>query len=182
MRRCEKPLLLIDVDGVISLFGFDAASPPPGRYLVVDGIIHLISATAGEYLRSLSGEFTLAWCTGWEEKANEYLTVALELAGALPCLSFGTTPPAVKAHWKLAAIDEFAGRCRPLAWIDDAHDDSCVAWAANRPGPTLLVTTEPALGITAGHVATLAAWAKLGGRKDSSTAAGRQSQLGDFGD
>jgi hypothetical protein len=171
MRRREKPLLLVDVDGVISLFGFDPASPPPGRYVMVDGIVHLISSTAGEHLRALTGEFALAWCTGWEDKANDYLTAALELAGALPCLSFGTTPPAVKAHWKLAAIDEFAGPRRPLAWIDDAHDDSCQTWAANRPGPTLLVTTDPALGITAGHVATLAAWATLAVGKEGRSAA-----------
>jgi hypothetical protein len=67
--------------------------------------------------------------------------------------------PAVKAHWKLAGIDAFAGPSRPLAWIDDAHDDDCRAWAAARAAPTLLVTTDPAVGLTAEHGETLRAWA-----------------------
>src|SRR5512142_2208952 len=73
----DRPLLLIDVDGVISLFGFDHHTPPPGRYQLVDGITHFLSETAGDYLRRLGEEFELAWCTGWEEKANDYLPRAL---------------------------------------------------------------------------------------------------------
>ena len=84
----EKPLLLIDVDGVISLFGFDPARPPLGRFEMVDGIAHFLSATAGEHLRELSGQFELVWCTGWEEKANEYLPLALGLPGPLPHVIF----------------------------------------------------------------------------------------------
>ena len=32
----------------------------------------------------------------------------------------------------------------PLAWIDDAFNEACEAWAAARAAPTLLVQTEPA--------------------------------------
>jgi hypothetical protein len=160
MAPNHKPLLLIDVDGVISLFGFDPARPPEGRFQLVDGIVHLLSATAGKHLRELAAEFELAWCTGWEEKANEYLLLALELPGPLACLSFGSAVPTPDAHWKLAAIDAFAGAERPVAWIDDAHDDSCAAWARRRPGPTLLVATEPAIGIGPEHVRALLQWAR----------------------
>ena len=45
-----------------------------------------------------------------------------------------------------------------MAWIDDAHDDDCHAWAARRPGPTLLIATDPAVGITDEHVETLLSW------------------------
>jgi hypothetical protein len=34
-----------------------------------------------------------------------------------------------------------------------------VRWAAERPGETLLITTNPAVGLTAGHVHELEAWA-----------------------
>src|SRR5947199_5511734 len=158
MTPNEKPLLLVDVDGVISLFGFDPARPPAGRYLMVDGIIHLLSATAGRCLQELAGEFDLAWCTGWEEKANEYLPLALELGAPLPCVSFGAAAATPPAHWKLPAIDAFAAPCRPVAWIDAAHDDACRSWAIARPAPTLLVTTEPAAGISTEHVETSRAW------------------------
>ena len=156
----DKPLLLIDVDGVISLFGFDPEHPPAGKFQLVDGIAHLLSATAGDHLRALADEFELAWCTGWEEKANEYLPLALEISGPLPCLLFGSAVPTPEAHWKLATVDEFAGPSRPLAWIDDAHDESCVSWAQQRPGPTLLVSTEPATGMSAEHVEMLLEWAR----------------------
>jgi hypothetical protein len=156
----SKPLLLIDVDGVISLFGFDPARPPAGRFEMVDGIAHFLSATAGEHLRQLAEAFELAWCTGWEEKANEYLPLALGLPGPLPHVEFerGTRPP--NAHWKLAAIDRYLDRSRPLAWIDDAHDERCVSWAAARPAPTLLLGTDPAIGITCEHVTELRDWAR----------------------
>lgn len=158
-----RPLLLIDVDGVISLFGFDPGSPPPGRWLTVDGIPHLLSAAAGAHLRRLASAYELAWCTGWEEKADEYLPHALELPERFPYVNLADAIPTVDGHWKLAAIDRFAGSARPVAWIDDAHEERCRAWAEARPGPTLLVTTEPASGITEDHVEALLAWAKARG-------------------
>lgn len=155
----NRPLLLIDVDGVISLFGFDHAEPPSGRFQLVDGIAHFLSGTAGEHLRRLSAEFELAWCTGWEEKANEHLPLALGLAGPLPHVVFEPDLRPAHAHWKLHGIDRHVDASRPLAWIDDAHDEGCVSWAAARAAPTLLVTTDPALGLTEPEVDRLLAWA-----------------------
>lgn len=157
------PLLLIDIDGVISLFGFDAGQPPPGRFLLVDGIPHFLSAAAATLLAGLQGEFELVWCSGWEEKADEYLPLALGLPAGLHHLTFdGDVAASARGedrHWKLAAIDRYAGPARPLAWIDDAHDGSCHAWASDRGGPTLLLGTDPAVGLTAGDVSRLRAWA-----------------------
>src|SRR2546430_17363098 len=131
----DHPLLLIDVDGVISLFGFDPAEPPEGRFEIVDGIAHYLSARAGEHLRVLSEQFELAWCTGWEEKANEYLPLALGLPGPLPHVIFESLARP-GAHWKLAAIDAHAGPERPPAWIDDGHADRRTDWAGSRRAPT----------------------------------------------
>ncbi len=154
-----KPVLMVDVDGVISLFGFAAADRPAGRFVLVDGIAHFLSAEAGKHLRTLAGTFELIWCTGWEEKANDYLPWALGLPACLPYLTFESELTPSRAHWKLAAIDAYAGPDRPLAWIDDALDQRCYDWAAERAGSTLLVATEPAIGITAGQVTELLAWA-----------------------
>lgn len=155
------PLLFVDVDGVISLFGFEPHRPPPGRFQLVDGIAHLLSATAGEHLRELSAQFDPVWCTGWEEKADEHLPHALGLGCSYPHLTFARNPGRVHAHWKLDEIDAHAG-ARPLASIDDAHDDECRSWALARSragAPTLLVTTDPASGLASAHVAELTAWA-----------------------
>lgn len=156
----QRPLLLIDVDGVISLFGFDPGNPPAGQFIVVDGMAHFLSATAGQHLRQLDGEFELAWCTGWDERANEYLPFALGLPGELPLVPFDECDRPPSAHWKVAAIDAWVGPSRPLAWVDDAHDHRCHAWAQARSAPTLLVGTEPALGLTAEHVEQLLEWAR----------------------
>jgi hypothetical protein len=152
------PLLLVDIDGVISLFGFDRETRPPGSFIAVEGIMHFLSASAGEHLRRLAEGFELVWCSGWEEKANEYLPGALGLGAGLPHLSFDNRP-ANSAHWKLTAIERYAGPTRPLAWIDDAHDAATRSWAAARPGPTLIVTTEPPVGLTEADVKCLLGWA-----------------------
>jgi hypothetical protein len=153
------PLLLLDVDGVISLFGFPMDKRPAGAFLAVDGIPHYLSAAAGEHLRALAEHFELVWCTGWEERANEYLVHHLSLPGPLHHLTFSGPPGATERHWKLDAIEAHVGPDRSLAWIDDDHE-GCEAWAAQRPGPTLLVTARPHEGITAAHVAELVAWAE----------------------
>jgi hypothetical protein len=153
-----RALLFVDVDGVISLFGFQPHERPAGRFELVDGIAHLLSATAGEHLRRLADVFEPVWCTGWEEKANDYLPLALGLEGPWPHLTFERPVGRARAHWKLDAIDAYAGD-RPLAWIDDAHGEACEAWAASRAAPTLLVTTEPAVGLVDAHVARLLALA-----------------------
>lgn len=153
----RKPILFVDVDGVISLWGFDLDARPPGAFATVDGILHFLSATAGEHLLGLGEHFELVWCTGWKDRANDYLPHALGLPGPLPYLEFGT-PAERTAHWKLAAIDAYAGD-RPAAWIDDAFDDTCFAWAAARPAPTHLETTHPATGLTDDGARALTAFA-----------------------
>jgi hypothetical protein len=153
------PLLLIDVDGVISLFGFDQTEPPEGRLVVVEGIPHLISARAGERLGRLAEAYECVWCTGWEDRAEEHLPALLGLPGGWAHLTF-IDDPLPDAHWKLSAIEAHAGPSRPVAWIDDAHDATCERWAAERPGPTLLLPTDPAVGLTDEHVDTLLSWAR----------------------
>ncbi len=153
------PLLLIDIDGVISLFGFDAARPPAGQLELVDGIPHFLSTSAAQLLGGLSRQFELVWCSGWEERADEYLPLALGLPAGLHHLTFADVEGPAGRHWKLAAIDGYAGPDRAVAWIDDGFDDSCHAWAAARPGPTLLVATDPAIGLTAGQSRQLRNWA-----------------------
>jgi hypothetical protein len=160
----DRPILAIDIDGVISLFGFD--EPPPAgvaRFELIDGVVHCISLPAGERLLRLGPFFDMVWATGWEEKANDYMPNVLAMP-ELPVLTFKGATRFGSAHWKLFPIDE-CGRGRPLAWIDDSFDDSCYEWAHKRREPTLLVPTESALGLEEAHTDALIAWARgLGGR------------------
>ena len=153
-----RPILFVDVDGVISIFGFGPGAPPPGSFHSIDGIVHCISDRAGELLARVAERFDLVWATGWEEKANEYLPHLLNLDGDLPVLTFHGAAVFGSAHWKLNAIEAYAGD-RPAAWIDDFIDDECRTWAKRRSAPTLLVETDSAAGITEGDVDRLLDWA-----------------------
>ena len=105
----KRPILFLDVDGVISLFGFQSTAPPPGSFHFVDGVMHCINESCGPRLTRLSERYELVWATGWEEKANEYLPYLLRLeVSELPVLSFDGRSVFGSAHWKVAAIDEYA--------------------------------------------------------------------------
>jgi hypothetical protein len=153
----SRPILAVDVDGVISLFG---AETPPDRAFtkleLVDGVPHLISLPVGERLVRLSEHFELVWASGWEDKANFYLPGLLGLPD-LPHVSFADVAPGA-AHWKLDPLADYA-MGRPLAWVDDNFNESCFAWAEERAEPTLLVPTESHLGLEEAHVEALRQWA-----------------------
>ncbi len=155
-RKRHAPLLFLDVDGVISLFGFE--TPAPGRFHWVDGVAHYIEEACGERVRRLADRFDVVWATGWEEKANEYLPRLLDLpVPELPYLTFGEAVFGT-AHWKVEAIDAYAGD-RPAAWIDDSVDERCERWASERAAPTLLIRTDSARGLEDAHVEQLLDWA-----------------------
>jgi hypothetical protein len=168
----KKPILFVDVDGVISLFGFSpTATQLPGRFHWIDGVAHCIPEEAGERLNRLARRFELVWATGWEEKANEYLPFILRLPeDKLPCLLFHGRAVFGSAHWKLDAIDQYAGD-RPAAWIDDNLDESCRQWGESREPPTLLVETQSATGMTDEHVELLLGWAEESDSADTEDAA-----------
>ena len=153
-----RPLLLVDVDGVLSLFGpqVDRAQTTPA---LIEGIPHLLSRRGGVLLARLAATFECVWCTGWEDRADGHLPHLLGLPAGWPHIVFPDRPQDA-AHWKLAAIDAHAGPDRPAAWVDDAHDERCRAWARDRPGPTLLVTTDPATGLTEAQADQLEEWAR----------------------
>ena len=155
----QRPILAVDVDGVISLFGFkEPHEDAPGDWRLIDGIPHFLSRAAGERLRRLADHYELVWATGWEDRANDHLPYALGIA-ELPVLKFGPDARFGTAHWKLGPIGEYAAG-RPLAWIDDCLDQSCFDWAEERTEPTLLVVADNERGIEEAHVEALISWAE----------------------
>jgi hypothetical protein len=155
-----KPILFVDVDGVISLFGFAPdVGQLPGPLHWVDGVAHCIPPAVGGRLVSLAEAFELVWATGWEERANEHLPFLLDLPFRdLPTLTFDGRAVFGSSHWKVDAIDAYAAD-RPAAWIDDNMNEECRAWAQRRSAPTLLVETSPSEGLTDEHVDKLLSWA-----------------------
>lgn len=160
LAATSMPLLMVDIDGVISLFGASAAGDSvEGSFHSIEGIPHFLSATAAAHLLDLAEQFELVWASGWEERANEHLPHLLGLPRGLAFLRFERSVGRSNAHWKLDAIDAHAAG-RPLAWIDDAFNPACHAWALARKPPTLLVQTDPQQGLTLQEAQSLAAWAQ----------------------
>jgi hypothetical protein len=115
-----------------------------------------ISLRAGKRLERLAEQFDLVWASGWEEKANFYLPTALGIA-EMPHITFDGAARFGSAHWKLGPLDQYGGD-RALAWIDDNFDESCYQWARERQAPTLLVPTDPAIGLQEVETEALIAW------------------------
>ena len=160
LTNTSKPLLMVDIDGVISLFGASAAGDSvEGSFHSIEGIPHFLSATAAAHLLALAELFELVWASGGEERANEHLPHLLGLPRGLAFLRFERAVGRSNAHWKLDAIDAHADG-RPLAWIDDAFNPACHAWAQARKHPTLLVQTDPQEGLTRREAQLLATWAR----------------------
>jgi hypothetical protein len=154
----SRPILAVDVDGVISLFGFeDPPDKDSTRFQLVDGSVHCISLRAGGRLLRLAEHYDLVWASGWEDKANYYLPEILGLP-ELPHLTFDGAAVFGSAHWKLGPLDAY-GKGRALAWLDDNFDESCYEWARSRPQPTLLVPTEADRGLDEAETEALIAWA-----------------------
>jgi hypothetical protein len=158
----QRPVLALDVDGVISLFGFEGPiGEAPGRFHLINGMAHCIPDGIGAMLGRLADHYEIVWATGWEDRANERLPEILGLPGELPFLTFDGRARFGTAHWKIEAIDRYAGD-RPLAWVDDSIDETCRAWADERPAPTLLVVTDSDRGLTEPQVESLVEWARAG--------------------
>lgn len=71
VKSCSaRPILLVDVDGVVSLFGF-ATAPPAGLIATsLVGLPDFLSPQAGSRLNRLAATFRCACATGWEQPAE----------------------------------------------------------------------------------------------------------------
>jgi len=152
-----RPLLAVDVDGVISLFGFEQLPEGvPTRFEMIGGLMRCISTGTGARLRRLAEDFDLVWATGWEGRANQ-LAEILEVP-EYPYLTFDGAARFGSSDWKLEALGDYAAG-RALAWVDDCFEERISAWAAAREEPTLLMATESHLGLQDVHVEALTGWA-----------------------
>ncbi len=150
----EKPLLLVDVDGVLCPYFPD--TPQPGYERLNVGAVEVwINPQHGIWLNDLATDFELVWATTWEHDAPARLGPALGLPD-MPVIEF--TQGAANKTWKLADVDAFV-RDRPVAWIDDELGSDVDHWAEKRQAPTLLVHIEGTAGFSGVHVEQLRTFA-----------------------
>jgi len=156
-QASERPLLFLDVDGVIALTSLSNDLPPGQVRESPLGFIYLPDR-AGGLVRKLKTRFDIVWATGWEHRANTGLLRPLGLREELPVLTFGKKARYGSSDWKLKRVNAYA-RDRPAAWLDDNFVDCHERWAAERPEPTLLVPVDSRAGLTEDHVERLLRWA-----------------------
>ncbi|MEU8663847.1 hypothetical protein [Actinoplanes philippinensis] len=152
----EKPVLLLDLDGVLSPFAAPAC--PEGyleRVFFEGEPPHRYCPAHGAWIRELAAAGELWWATGWGEHANERFLPVLGV-DPLPVVRFPPVP--FEPELKVPAVDLVTGD-RPAAWIDDNHTTRGLRWAAARPAPTLLVSIDPAVGWTRSDIDHVLDWA-----------------------
>ncbi|MGW4379510.1 HAD domain-containing protein [Kitasatospora sp. NPDC004531] len=152
-----KPLLYVDVDGVLN-----PVFPHPDEDFdshTLLGYSVLLSPRHGEWLRELADHYDLVWATTWEFEANRYIAPLLGLP-ELPVVKFsGYVPqpgdPRVPlmelfSAFKWAPLLRYA-EGRPFAWVDDLIPSRLVRRSLLRPD-RLLMPIDPAQGLRREHV------------------------------
>lgn len=181
-----RGLLLLDVDGPLNPYAAKPHRRPEGyrtfRYTRRGawysgrdarrhkGLRVWLNPDHGALLRALADDtgLELVWATTWTHLANALVAPAIGLP-PLPVIEFPETDFDRDAgwlpdgNWKWRAVAAFAGG-RPLAWLDDEHDQGhhdVRAWFdREREGvPTNLCHVDPRRGLRTEHLDDIRSWA-----------------------
>lgn len=162
------PLLLVDIDGVLNVYGVDECPPGYSEYSLFpeDEEPIRLAVMHGAWLRELGSIFDLVWASGWGFQANGLVAPILGI-DELPFVPMPEIP--FPPREKVPSIDAYVGD-RAVAWIDDVVVPEARRWASGRAAPTLLVEIDHTVGLQRGHVEELLTWAAdLTGAGDGET-------------
>ena len=124
----HRPVLLLDIDGVINVFQCSLARETEvALYLPAFKLLPGLN----DWLAQLDQAYTLVWCSHWGALVNLDAAAAWGL-GPRPLIE---ALPEEDGHpdWKaLAARRTFADWAGPVAWVEDAFTPEAHAWAAER--------------------------------------------------
>ncbi len=158
-----KPILFIDVDGVLNPHSKPRFLKPLGfkKYRIWDDEINRcdrytvwLNKLHGEWLSSLTDLVDLAWATTWNDRANDAIAGRI----GLPRLPVAHARPRVgMLAEKTRSIIDMAGS-RPFAWIDDCISTEDIN---NLRGYTKhLIKPESYHGLQMHHITSIRLWAE----------------------
>jgi len=126
-----KPLLLVDVDGVLNPYDAKPTKRPAGYETYYQDYYDKhygkrrrmriwLNKTHGPMLTEWAARkgFELAWCTTWGEEANTWIAPKIGLNESWPVVNFDKAELMNPAVWKFAGVTRFA-QDRSLVWLDD---------------------------------------------------------------
>jgi hypothetical protein len=141
--RFGRPLLLIDVDGVLNPFAARETREGFTLYQLAGFPVRLNPAH-GAALRALIDRFDLVWATTWEDKANALIGPRVGLP-SLPVIHFD-----LRHHdgAKWPDVARFVGD-RPVCWLEDDPGRGEISWAQRRNNliPTRIIKVSPYSGL-----------------------------------
>ncbi|MFG1941419.1 HAD domain-containing protein [Nonomuraea sp. NPDC048826] len=164
-----KPLLLLDVDGVLNPTGHP--TPDFRRYRCTIGssvyTVHLNQRHGPRLLElALETGAELVWATTWEQHANEWIAPRIGLP-SLPVIGMRPDDRIGGEHgemFKTRRVAEYVGG-RPFVWFDDQvyQEDENYLRARQGTGEFLLIHVPARQGLTSQHLAVAREWLTLTG-------------------
>lgn len=160
------PLLFLDVDGVLNPYAM--TGPAPGAYGDFEehearGFVLRLSRAMGRRLAQLPAE--LCWATTWADTIDRDVSPYCGLPGGLRVAAWPPADgPEALVNWKLVQIRRLVeSEVRPFVWVDDdalswpgPDGADAYAWSAGLALPHLLLSPDPAKGLTEEEIGRIA--------------------------
>lgn len=159
----DKPMLLLDIDGVLNAFPEHSDLRNYSRHLIDGYRIHL-HRDAPQMVSALEQEFEIVWFTLWNHRATPaigphvgltatpHLTTSWERGWeAAAVAGYGDAEISRLMYAKTPLLPHLVPPGRRWVWIDDAHsrwDHEYLVTAGMDPSQFRLVRTDPDSGLT----------------------------------
>ncbi len=155
-----RPVLLLDIDGVINVFQCSTA-----RETQIAPYLPSVRLLPGleDWLARLNQAYYLVWCSHWAALVNVDAAAAWGI-GPRPLIE-PTPEESPLADWKALAVRRaFAGWPGSIAWVEDGFLLAAHAWAAERlaAGRRTWLVDVSETGLTEEITGYLLEWAELG--------------------